>query len=92
MKNFILPIIVSCALIFTSCNSDDDNGNENNEDNCQTLSQDALDAGTAWGVDATNDNCNAYKSALQALLDNDCLEGTAVISTQGVIDGLNCSE
>ncbi|TVZ56664.1 hypothetical protein OD91_1960 [Lutibacter sp. Hel_I_33_5] len=87
MKKIIIPIVLAFSILFISCSDD----NDTNDEDCTSLSKDALDKGTTWGTEKSDENCRAYKAAMQKLLDNGCLEGAAVISTQGVVDGLNCS-
>lgn len=51
------------------------------------------DAGTAYGADASEDNCKDYKAVLEESLDySDCDGATpeATAATQALIDSLDC--
>ncbi|GAA3642418.1 hypothetical protein [Flavivirga jejuensis] len=89
MKKLMLSALLIGALGFTSCGSDDDGDSAKS---CETLAQELTDTLSDYVTDQSVENCNAYKAALQALVDNGtCLEEGEEATTQALIDGLDCA-
>ncbi len=109
---FLFSLLILCALSITSC-GDDDNGSSNGDLDCNSsvevnnaVSAEAKavsDAVSAWGMDPSDANCAALKTAYVDYIDalNDLLECardagigpdfTNLISvTESSIDGLIC--
>lgn len=85
----MVSMVAVAALSFSvsSCSSDDDSGSFN----CEEAGEEAIAAFTAFLADPSEENCNAYKAALQAGLDNGCAETDEDRDDlQEEIDDLNC--
>lgn len=89
MKNLLFILLTFVAISFVSCGSDDCSA-----DDITAAVTKITDAATLYAEDASVDNCNAYKSALEDyisdLKDCDGVTQAVVDSYQTDIDGLTC--
>lgn len=81
MKKLILSLAAVAVFGFTSCSSDDDGGKS-----CEQLTQDVFAALEAYMENDTTANCNAYKAAMQASIDNDCPGSSAYAAAIADLD------
>ena len=106
IKNFILLLtLAGSAMFITSCGGDDDVDCDNAANWAVEVLPQAtayLNAFTAFSMDPSTENCNAYINALQDYIDavepwGQCLEGveqdewqTDFDAAQASLDGLSC--
>lgn len=62
---YLALVLVSTLFLFGGCSKKSDNKVEN----CDALSQTAVDAATAFGANPTEATCQAYVNAIQDLYD-----------------------
>ncbi|AXT61900.1 hypothetical protein D1816_16560 [Aquimarina sp. AD10] len=65
-KTIFVALLFVFASFLNSCGSDDPGID------CLSLSTNALDAASTFGESRTTESCNAYKTALQNYLNNNC--------------------
>ncbi|WP_203295156.1 hypothetical protein [Luteirhabdus pelagi] len=87
MKNLFFVFLLVLSVSFTACSGDDDS----NEPNCEALAQASADAAQAFGDDPSTENCEEYRTSLQAALDAGCFEGQNEAQIQATLDALDCS-
>jgi hypothetical protein len=90
MKKIILAIAVCCIATFVlvSCKKDKDKAID-----CNAATQKISTAAQAYATSQSAANCNAYKSALQDLLNSDCANGISASEKetfQSLINSLSC--
>lgn len=85
MKKLFLTATAVATLFFASCSGDDDNGGKS----CNELTQDINASAEAYLDNPTQENCEAFKSDLEAYIDADC-EGSA--EYEGQLEFLDCSQ
>lgn len=83
MKKLILSIVAIAVFGFTSCSSDDDGGKS-----CEQLTTEVSAAAQAYNESQTQENCNAYRSSLQAYVDANCQQAA---SFEAILEALDCS-
>lgn len=72
------------ALLFAGCSKDDDGGGKS----CADRAEDVSAAFGAYFEDETTENCEAYRSAVQAYIDSDC---PGESTYEAMLEGLDCS-
>ncbi|MGB1269069.1 MAG: hypothetical protein ACPG45_04970 [Flavobacteriaceae bacterium] len=86
MKKVILSLIVCGALGVISCKSDDDGGTSVD---CNPIEEVYFDAQAAYNLDATTENCNAYKTAIENYMSEGCVHPDDMDYVQNELDSLN---
>lgn len=82
MKKLVLSIAAIAVFAFTSCSNDDDG------QSCEELAVNIQSTGAAYSENASNENCVAYRSALQAYVDANC-EDSATF--EAMLENLSCN-
>jgi len=89
MKNLLYSTLVICTFMFSSCG-----GGGCDTDSITAATNKINDALTAYSMDASTENCNAYKAAIDDYIseldDCDLVPQSTIDSFQSQRDDLTC--
>lgn len=85
MKKNILLLMLFGALGVISCKSDD----EGSSGRCNAVEEIYFDAQAAYNQDASTENCNAYKVAIENYMSEGCVHSDDEEYVQNELDSLN---